>query len=201
MLTLYDSMLSANSYKPRLLLHQLCVAYRRVEVDLMSGETRRAPFLALNPNGRVPTLVLDSGTAIAESGAILFHLAENTPFLAASPEGRAQTLQWLFFEQYSHEPYLAVTQFFASYPDVPDPRRAIRDFLFERGCQALSVMDGHLATRPFFVADRYSIADIALYAYTHRAAIGGFDLARWPHVRTWLERVRAEPRHIPFDQA
>ncbi|HKX06554.1 MAG TPA: glutathione S-transferase family protein [Stellaceae bacterium] len=198
--TLYNSMISANCYKVRLLLHQAEVPYRRVEIDIRNGESRRAPFLAKNPNGRVPALELDDGTVLSESAAILFYLADRTPFLSEDAVTRAQTLQWLFFEQYSHEPYIAVMQFLVTYPDAPDQRRAIIEFLTERGRQALAVMETHLATRQFFVGDGYSIADIALYAYTHTARKGGFDLDAYPRVGAWLERVRAQPRHVGLEQ-
>lgn len=199
--TLYNSMISANCYKIRLLLHQTQTPCRLVEVDITAGETRTPAFLAKNPNGRVPALELDDGTVLAESAAISFYLAEGSAFLPADKVGRAQTLQWLFFEQYSHEPYIAVLQFLTSFPDAADPRRAMMGFLAERGRQALAVMEGHLATRAFFVAGRYTIADMALYAYTHTAGAGGFDMAHYPNIGAWLERVRAQPRHIPRDQA
>ena len=200
MLTLYDSMISANCYKVRLLLSQTGAPCRRVEIDIRGGESRRAPFLAKNPNGRVPALELDDGTVLAESAAILFYLADGTAFLAPDRVTRAQTLQWLFFEQYSHEPYIAVLQFLVAYPEAPDPRRAIMGLLAERGGHALAVMEAHLAVHSFFVGERYSIADIALYAYTHTARIGGFELDAYPRVGAWLERVRAQPRHIALEQ-
>lgn len=199
--TLYNSMISANCYKVRLLLAQTGTPCRVVEVDIQAGESRTPGFLAKNPNGRVPALELDDGTVLAESAAILFHLAEGSDFLPTDRVARAQVLQWLFFEQYSHEPYIAVMQFLTSFPDVADPRRAMMGFLAERGRQALAVMERHLATRRFFVADRYSIADMALYAYTHTADAGGFDMAQYPNIGAWLARVRAQPRHIPRDQA
>jgi glutathione S-transferase len=196
---LYDYLESGNGYKVRLLLHQLDVAYQRIELDITRGQTRTSDFLALNRNGRIPLLVLDDGTALAESNAIQFYLAEGTPFLPAGRLERAQALQWMFFEQYSHEPYIAVVRFWchtgeaAKRPEEVAARR-------QRGYDALAVMEDHLHTRDFFAAGRYTIADIALYAYTHVAHEGGFDLAPYPAVNAWLARVRSQPRHIPITQ-
>jgi glutathione S-transferase len=199
MLKLYDYLESGNGYKVRLLLHHLDVPYQRIELDITRGETRAPEFLALNRNGRIPLLVLEDGTALAESNAIQFYLAEGTPLLPAGRLERAQVLQWMFFEQYSHEPYIAVVRFWchtgeaAKRPEEVIARRA-------RGYDALAVMDDHLHHRDFFAAGRYTIADIALYAYTHVAHEGGFDLAPYPAVNAWLARVRSQPRHIPITQ-
>ena len=193
MLTLYDYLPSGNGYKVRLLLSQLGTPFRLVEKDILKGETRTPEFLAINPNGRVPVLELDDGRRLAESGAILFYLADGTPLLPDDRYTRGEVLQWMFFEQYSHEPYIAVARFWTHYLG-----KAVDAEKIERGYQALDVMERHLASRRFFVAERYSIADIALYAYTHVAHEGGFDLAAYPHVRTWLARVAAEPRHVPI---
>jgi glutathione S-transferase len=199
MLKLYDYLESGNGYKVRLLLHQLGVPYERVELDITRGATRTPEFLRMNRNGRIPLLVLDDGTCLPESNAIQFYLAEGTPLLPADRLGRAQVLQWMFFEQYSHEPYIAVVRFWVHtglavqrVEEVAQRRR--------RGYEALAVMEDHLTGRTFFVADTYSIADIALYAYTHVAHEGGFELSGYPAVRAWLERVRSQPRHIPITQ-
>jgi glutathione S-transferase len=200
MLTLYDFLSSGNGYKCRLLLSQLALPFRRVELDIMSGATRTDAYLQKNPNGRVPALELADGTVLAESNAILFYLAEGTPFLPEGRLERAQVLQWLFFEQYSHEPFIAVARFILHLLPADHPRRAELPRLERGGLAALGVMEQHLARRPFFVADRYSIADIALYAYTHVAAEGGFDLTLFPAVRAWLDRVSDQPRHIPITQ-
>jgi len=192
-LTLYDYLPSGNGYKVRLLLSQLGTPFRLVEKDILKGETRTPEFLAINPNGRIPVLELDDGRRLAESGAILFYLADGTPLLPDDRYTRGEVLQWMFFEQYSHEPYIAVARFWTHYLG-----KAVDAEKIERGYQALDVMERHLASRRFFVAERYSIADIALYAYTHVAHEGGFDLAAYPHVRTWLARVAAEPRHVPI---
>ena len=200
MLKLYDYLESGNGYKVRLLLHQLDVAYQRIELDITRGETRTPGFLARNRNGRIPTLELEDGTPLAESNAIQFYLAEGTALLPAGRIERAQVLQWMFFEQYSHEPYIAVVRFWchtgeaAKRPDEVAARRA-------RGYDALAVMEDHLHHRDYFAAGRYTIADIALYAYTHVAHEGGFDLAAYPAVNAWLARVASQPRHIPITQS
>jgi glutathione S-transferase len=198
-LRLYDYHESGNAYKVRLLLSQLQRPYERVEKDIQKGETRTPEFLALNPNGRIPLLALDDGTHLAESNAILFYLAEGTRFLPGDRLGRARVLQWMFFEQYSHEPYIAVLRFWAfagllaaNASFVPEKR--------ERGEAALTVMDRHLQQREFFVADRYTIADIALFAYTHVAEEGGFDLSRYPGVTSSIARVQSQARHISITQ-
>ena len=187
---------SGNCYKVRLALEQLGLPYRWVEVDPGAGETRTPEFLAMNPNGKVPTLQLEDGTFLAESNAILNYLAEGSRLLPAERLARAQVLQWMFFEQYSHEPYIAVARAILRYQPPDSPRRAELPRLHERGRQALAVMEKHLAHEPFFVGARYTIADIALYAYTHCAADGGFDLSACPAVTTWLQRVRAQPRYV-----
>ena len=196
MLTLYDYLSSGNGYKCRLLLNQLGIPYHRVELDIMKGETRTPEFLAKNPNGRIPALALEDGTIIAESNAILFYLAEGTPYLPADRLGRAQVLQWLFFEQYSHEPFVAVARFINHLLPPDTPRRAELPRLEQGGYAALGVMESRLADHPFLVADCYTIADIALYAYTHVADEGGFDLGDYPCVRAWLARVAGQPRHL-----
>ena len=193
MLRLYDYQLSGNGYKVRLLLRQLGIPFERVEVDIVRGETRTPEFLAINPNGRIPVLELDDGRRLAESNAILFYLAEGTPLLPEERFAREQVLQWMFFEQYSHEPYIAVARRLRHMEGRPVPAE-----LVERGRQALDVMERHLAGRRFFVGECYTIADIALYAYTHVADEGGFDLADRPVVRAWLARVAAEPGHVPI---
>ncbi len=200
MLRLYDYLPSGNGYKVRLLLSHLGRDYRLVELDLAAGETRTPAFLAKNPNGRIPLIELDDGRRLAESNAILFHLAEGTPYLPADPWERAQALQWLFFEQYSHEPYIAVARSWLKLTGLDEGRRAALPEKQRLGYQALQVMQQHLAGRDFFVAAAYSIADIALYAYTHVADEGGFDLARFAAVRAWLDRVRARPGHVAITE-
>jgi glutathione S-transferase len=201
MLTLYDSLISGNGYKVRLLLSQLGLPFRLIEKDIVKGETRKPDFLKINPNGRIPVLQLADGRCLAESNAIMFYLADGTPFLAEDRYDRADTLRWMFFEQYSHEPYVAVARFWIH---SLGKRQAWADRLeekWQRGYQALDIMESHLRTRRFFVGERYSIADIALYAYTHVAEEGEFDLARYPAIRAWLDRVADQPDHVLITQS
>jgi glutathione S-transferase len=199
MLRLYDYADSGNGYKVRLLLHQLGRPYTLIEKDILRGETRTPEFLRLNPNGRIPLLELEDGTCLAESDAILWYLSDGTPYLPAQPLERAQVLQWMFFEQYSHEPNIATARFWLRHFErLDDLRQRLLEQKREQGHAALAVMEGHLRERAFFVGGRYTVADIALFAYTHVAPQGGFDLAPYPAVRAWLERVRAQPGHVPM---
>jgi glutathione S-transferase len=198
MFTAYGMSDSGNCYKVRLALEQLALPYRWVEVDTASGETRTPEFLAMNPNGKVPTLQLEDGTFLAESNAILHYLADGSRLLPAGRVQHARVLQWMFFEQYSHEPYIAVARAIVRYQPPDSPRRAELPRLLERGGQALAVMERQLEHEPFLVDLRYSIADIALYAYTHCAADGGFELSAYPAIRSWLDRVRSQLRHVPM---
>lgn len=201
MVTLYDYLDSGNGYKIRLLLALLNISYRRIELDIDKGETRTPAFLAKNPNGRIPTLELDDGTCLAESDAILWYLAEGTTFLPDERLPRAQVLQWMFFEQYSHEPYVATPRYIIRHLGRDHPRASELPARLEKGRQALGVMETHLATRDYFVADRYTIADIALYAYTHLAEQADIDLSPYRAVRAWLARVASRPNHIAITQA
>ena len=196
-LRLYDYLESGNGYKVRLLLTQLGIAFERVELDILKGETRTPEFLRRNPNGRIPCLELEDGTHLWESNAIQFYLAEGSELPPAGRLERAQVLQWMFFEQYSHEPYIAVVRFWRHAGMVESKRDQLEERV-SRGYAALGVMETHLRERTFFVAERYSIADIALYAYTHVAHEGGFDLSRFPAIGAWLARVRAQPGHVPI---
>ena len=196
MYKVYGMSSSGNCHKVKLLLEQLATPYEWQEIDIMKGESRTKEFLARNPNGKVPALEIEPGRYLWESNAILCYLAEGTPFWPSEKLAKAQTLQWLFFEQYSHEPYIAVARFICVFLPADHPRRAELPRLHERGYQALDVMEQHLARGPFFVGDRYTIADIALCAYTHVAADGGFDLARFPAINAWIERIKAQPRFI-----
>jgi glutathione S-transferase len=199
MVRLHDSLSSGNGFKVRLLLAQLGIPFERIEYDIDRAETRTPAFLAKNPNGRVPTLELEDGTFLPESNAILWYLAEGTPFLPEGRRERAEVLQWMFFEQYSHEPNIATVRFWIMHQVAPTPLIELSTpAKRKQGEAALGVMETHLATHRFFVADRYTIADIALYAYTHVAGEGGFDLQPYPHVRAWLDRVAAQPGYIPI---
>jgi glutathione S-transferase len=198
MLTLYDFLESGNGYKVRLVLHQLGRPFRLVLKNILRGETRAPDFLAKNPNGRIPLLELPDGRCLAESNAILTYLAEGTPLMPTDAWDRALVMQWLFFEQYSHEPNIATVRFWVHFmkPEQIDERQLAKKR--ELGYAALGVMEKHLTTRSFVVGERYSIADVALYAYTHVAHEGGFDLASYPKVRSWLARVVEQPRHVPI---
>ena len=200
MLRLHDNSFSGNGYKIRLLLTQLGTPFERVDYDIDRGATRTPQFLKLNPNGRIPVLEFDDGRILAESNAILSYLAEGTPYLPEDRFERALVLQWMFFEQYSHEPNVATLRYWISHDLLDDERRAMVAGKRRWGYAALDVMEQHLAGRRYFVGERYSIADVALYAYTHVAPEGGFDLARYAAIRRWLERVAAEPRHIPITE-
>ncbi len=200
MLRLYDYLSSGNGYKVRLLLTQLSIPFERVELDILKGETRTPEFLQKNLNGRIPVLQTADGEFLTESNAIMFYHAEGTPFLPHDRWERAQVLQWMFFEQYSHEPNIATSRFWLMHGELTAERLAALPQKRTLGYAALGVMEQHLATRTFFVGERYSIADIALYAYTHVAHEGEFDLSRYPHIRAWLERVRTQPKHIPITQ-
>jgi len=195
-LELYDYLDSGNGYKIRLLLAHLALPYRHVELDIVRGQTRTAQFLAINPNGRIPVLGLGDGRYLTESDAILWYLAEGTSYLPAERYARAQVLQWMFFEQYSHEPYVATPRFIVRHLAADDPRRAELPGRRKSGHAALAVMETHLRERAFFVGECYTIADIALYAYTHVAGEAGLELAPYPRVREWLDRVAAQPRHV-----
>lgn len=196
---LYQMHNSGNCYKIRLLAHLLGQPLELLDFDILKGETRTENFLAKNPNGRVPTLELDDGTFLAESNAMLVYLAEGTPYWPADRLARAQALQWMFFEQYSHEPYIAVARFWKSISPVFPPEMQARYPEWEqRGNAALGVMEQLLAENDFFVGNRFSIADIALFAYTHVSHEGGFDLTRYPNISSWIKRVEAVPGYIPM---
>ena len=197
MLKLYDNGESRNGHKVLLLLTQLGTPFERVEIDLFKGESRTPEYLAKNPFGKIPALELDDGTVLAESGAILWYLADGTPYLPDGKLARADVLRWMFFEQNMHETSVAEARFITRHPEIdPSRREHILPEKLRRGNVALKLMDQHLARHDFFAAGRYTIADIALYAYTSVANQGGFDLARYPAIQAWLARVAAQPRFI-----
>ena len=202
MIRLHDNLSSGNGYKVRLLLAQLGIPFERIEYDIDTGETRTSQFLATDhPNGRVPVLELEDGTMLPESNAILFYLADATPFLPEGRLERAQVMRWMFFEQYSHEPNVATLRFWITHHvEMTEERRLSLETKRKLGYEALGVMEGYLESNDFFVANRYSIADIALYAYTHVADEGGFDLEGFLAVHAWLERVASQPGHVPITQ-
>lgn len=198
-ITVYGYSVSGNCHKLRLLLEQLGRQYRWVEIDSSKGESRTVEYLAKNPNGRVPIIELEDGRVLAESNAILCYLADGTPYMPSDPWLRAQALSWMFFEQYSHEPYIAVARFIRGWTPIDSPRRAAElPRCMERGHQALAVMEKHLAGNAWFTGPDYGIADIALFAYTDVAHHGGFDLVPYPALRDWLARVRATPGFVPM---
>jgi glutathione S-transferase len=192
---LYNSAVSGNCYKVRLLLAQLGIAFERHELSVVDRSDRPEVLGGLNPALRVPTIVLDDGRAIAESNAIIWYFATNTPYLPDDEFERAQVLQWLFFEQYDHEPYFAVVRFWVRFSATPPPQAEI-DARRTSGYRTLDAMERHLSDHQYLVAGRYTIADIALYAYTHVAPEGGFELDGYPAIRAWLDRVAAQPGHV-----
>jgi glutathione S-transferase len=194
---LYDSAVSGNCYKVRLLLAHLGIPYERRELSVIDRSNRAGILGGLNPALRVPTMVLDDGRSLGESNAILWYFGDGTRYVPEDRYERAQVLQWQFFEQYEHEPNIAVARFWLHYRggEIDAEALAARQ---AGGYRALDAMEAHLASRTFFVGERYSLADIALYAYTHVAHEGGFDLARYPKIGAWLVRVAAQPGHVPI---
>ena len=191
---LYDYLPSGNSYKVRLLLAYLGIDYEWVNLDIIKGETQTDGYKALNPVGQIPLLELADGRRIAESNAILYFLAEGTPYFPTSVFDQAKALQWMFFEQYKHEPSIAVARFIHHY--AMDTRKDELPSLTTRGYQALDVMEKHLSDHPFFIGAGPTISDISLYGYTHVAEEGGFDLSNYPAIQNWLTRMTEHPRHI-----
>ena len=198
MLRLYNSAVSGNCYKVRLLLAHLELGYETVELSVVDRSNRKEVLGGLNPGLRVPTLVLEDGRSLGESNAILWYFGDGTQYVPADRYERAQVLQWQFFEQYDHEPMIAVARFWLHYKDGAYDRAALAEKQ-KGGYKALDAMERHLAAHAWFAGDRYSIADISLYAYTHVASEGGFDLARYPSIRAWIGRVAAEPGHVTID--
>jgi glutathione S-transferase len=195
---LYDSAVSGNCYKVRLLLAHLKIPFERRELSVTDRSNRPGLLGDKNPALRVPTLVLDDGRPLAESNAILWYFGEGTPYVPKDRYERAQVLQWQFFEQYDHEPNIAVARFWLHYSGAKaDP--ALLEKRQAAGYRALDAMEKHLVRRTFLVGERYSLADISLYAYTHVADEGGFDLKRYPAIGTWLDRVASQPGHVRID--
>ncbi|MBC8648407.1 glutathione S-transferase family protein [Pseudomonas sp. MTM4] len=191
----YGDYRSGNCYKVKLILHLLGRDYEWIPVDILRGESREGWFLKKNPNGKIPVLELEDGSCLWESNAILNFLAEGTEFLPKDARLRTQVLQWQFFEQYSHEPFIAVARFIKVYLGLPD---RLDEYAAKQldGYHALDVMEQQLLRTPYLVSDHYSIADIALYAYTHVAEEGGFKLEKYPAICAWLQRVASHPRHV-----
>ncbi|AZE56513.1 Glutathione S-transferase [Pseudomonas synxantha] len=198
MYKVYGDYKSGNCYKVKLMLNLLGIPYEWVDIDILKGDTQTPAFLAKNPNGKVPVLELEDGTCLWESNAILNFLADGSEFLPTEPRLRTQVLQWQFFEQYSHEPYIAVARFIQFYLNMPEDRLEEYKTTHKGGYKALRVMERQLQATPYLVGEQFSIADIALYAYTHVAHEGGFDLAPYPAVQAWLKRVASHPRYVPM---
>ena len=196
MYKVYGDYKSGNCYKVKLMLTLLGIPYEWIDIDILKGDTQTPEFLAKNPNGKVPVLELEDGTCLWESNAILNFLADGSEFLPTEPRLRTQVLQWQFFEQYSHEPYIAVARFIQFYLGLPEERLEEYRKLQKRGYRALEVMEQQLQRTPYLVGEQYSIADVTLYAYTHVAHQGGFDLAGYPSIQAWLQRVASHPRHV-----
>ncbi len=195
---LYQYQSSGNCYKLRLLMNMLNIEYETIEIDILQQESRTPAFLKINPNGRIPVLE-HQGKFLSESSAALWYLAKNTPYLPADDFPAAQTLQWMFFEQYSHEPFIATSRYWihtlkaaAKYQSQLEQKQA-------GGYAALDIMEDHLGQQPYFVANQFSIADIALYAYTHVAAEGHFDLTKYLNIKKWFQRIEAQPGYISID--
>jgi glutathione S-transferase len=196
---LYNSAVSGNCYKVRLVAAQLGVPLELAEVDVVDRSNRVELLGDLNPALRVPTLVLDDGRPLAESGAIVWYLAEGSALIPDDPYERAQVLQWMFFEQYVHEPAIAVVRFLVAYSGRAEEYQELIERKTADGYAALDAMERHLDGRTFLVGERYTLADVALYAYTHVAHEGGFELAGYPAIGAWLDRVAVQPGHVPID--
>lgn len=197
-LKIFGDSRSGNCYKIQLLCAEMGIEYDWEEVDILAGDTRTTQFLEMNPNGKIPTLALPDGRFMSESNAILYYLADGSDFFAGDTYERAQILQWMNFEQYSHEPNVATARFIIKYLESPPDRQQSLDEKKTAGYKALDVMERQLERTPFISGDKYNIADIALYAYTHVAHEGGFELGKYPAIRAWMERISERPKYIPM---
>lgn len=200
MYKVYGDIKSGNCYKVKLLMSLLDIRHEWVPVDILASETRTAAFLAMNRNAKIPVLEVEDGIYLSESNAILNYLADGTDFLPSARLDRARVLQWQFFEQYSHEPYVAVARFIAKYLGLPQERRQEYLSKQEGGHKALRVMEDQLEKSPFLCGQQYTIADISLYAYTHVAGEGGFDLSAYPAICAWLKNIAGHPKHVTMEQ-
>ena len=196
MYRLYDFLPSGNGYKVRLLLNLLDISFTRIALNILEGETRTPEFLQKNLNGKIPLLQITPDKFLAESNAILYYLSQETDYFPQDKYAQAQVMQWLFFEQYSHEPFIATSRYWISILKQPEKYREQLEQKQERGYAALEVMEQHLEHHNYFVGETYTIADISLYAYTHVAEEGGFNLQKFPRIWAWFERIQAHPRHI-----
>lgn len=199
MLVLHDNQESGNAYKVRLILSQLHIPYQSITYDVTKGDTRTPQFLSqISSIGRIPVVEFEDGRTLAESNAILFYFAKNTSFLPEDSYLQAQVLQWLFFEQYCHEPYIAVAKYILTMLDPDTERRQEIPKLHKKGYEALDIMEQHLANEPFFVGGVYTIADICLFAYTHKAEMGEFKLSTYKNILAWIARVEAQEGFVPM---
>jgi glutathione S-transferase len=200
MYKVYGDIQSGNCYKIKLLMSLLGIEHEWIHVDILKKETKTDAFLTLNPNAKIPVLQINGDTTLWESNAILNYLADGTEFLPDERMQRARVLQWQFFEQYSHEPYVAVARFIAKYLGLPDERK--QEYLSKQagGHKALRLMEAQLEKTPYLIGERYTIADISLYAYTHVAGEGGFDLSIYPSISRWLQAIARHPRHVTMAQ-
>jgi len=197
---LYGDSRSGNCYKIQLLCAELEIEYDWEEVDILNGDTRTEAFLQKNPNGRIPLLELPDGRHLAESNAILCYLAEGSAYLAGDAWDRAQIMQWLFFEQYSHEPYIATSRFIIQYLGNPPDKQCDLEQKRTGGIGALNVMEQQLKKGDNICGDTFNVADIALFAYTHVASEGGFDLDAFPNIRSWIGRIQSRQRYLQMAQ-
>ncbi len=195
---LYGMSASGNCWKPAVLMKQLGIPFEWQEVDILQGESRTPEFLKKNPNGRVPLLEIAPAKFLAESNAMLCYLADGTAYLPGEKYSRAKVLEWLFFEQYSHEPYIATVRFWVKFLHRQDEWQDKIADAMKKGHAALGVMETQLAKTPFIAGDNYSIADISLYAYTHVAPDGGYDLSKYPALNAWMRRVEQTPAFFPM---
>ena len=195
---IYGDHQSGNCYKLQLVASFLGITYEWIQLDIKNGDTKTESFLKLNPNGKIPILVLDDGKVLTESNAILNYLAEGSEFLPKDPYLRAKVLQWQFFEQYSHEPYIAVARFIQHYLGIPEERRVEYQSKQSGGHKALKVMEIQLEKTPYLIGDFMTIADISMFAYTHVANEGGFDLSQYPKINQWIERIKNQKKFIPM---
>jgi glutathione S-transferase len=198
MYRLYDFLPSGNCYKVRLLLNQLAIPFDRVDVNILQQETQTPSFLAKNPNGKVPVLEISPNQFLAESNAILFYLSQGTVYFPSSHLAQSEVMQWLFFEQYSHEPNIATSRYWITILGKANEYKQALQNKQKLGNLALKVLENHLQTYSFLVAEQYTIADIGLYAYTHVAEEGGFNLDYFPAIQSWLQRIESQPRYIPI---
>ncbi len=201
MYKVYGDIYSGNCYKIKLLLHLLELPHTWQAIDILKGESRTEEFRSKNPNGKIPLIELENGDFLSESNAILFHLAQSSRYWPMEGWDQAKVMQWLFFEQYSHEPNVATARYIIRYLNRPEDRETVLQEKQKKGVQALQVLEDHFQDHSFLVGEAYTIADIALYAYTHVADEGGFQLGDFPQIQQWIGRMQSHPRHVTMKQA